>query len=236
MLTVTLEEITVTDGGRAVFARAALAVQAGDCVAIVGPNGAGKSMLLRVAAGLASPDAGSVRIGGHDPAALAPTERAVLRRRMGYLFQTGALLSNRSLAANVTLPLRYHTDWTDDAIAARVEERLRALELWEARALFPAQLSPHQRRRGGLARALALDPELVFLDDPLAGLDAAASERVLQALARLRARRATLLIAASGLGRLRRLVDRVAVLAGGRLEPPVAPDAAALQPWLGDDA
>jgi phospholipid/cholesterol/gamma-HCH transport system ATP-binding protein len=226
-----IEGVQVTDGGRAVFAGAALALEPGECVAVVGPNGAGKSVLLRVAAGLAAADAGAVRIDGRDPALLAPAERAALRRRMGYLFQTGALLSNRNLGANVTLPLRYHTDWTDAAIEARVEERLRALDLWEERALFPAQLSVHQRRRGGLARALVLDPELVFLDDPFAGLDAAAAERVRRELERLRARRATLLIAATHLGQLRPLVDRVAVLAEGRLQAPVAPADAAAQPW-----
>ena len=158
-------------GSKVVLKDLDLEVRRGETLAIMGPSGIGKSVTLRHAVGLMHADAGTVTVEGHDMATVAHDELRALRRRIGYLFQEGALINWLSAGENVALPLRENTRLSDAEIRERAEERLALVHLEGTYDLMPPELSGGMRKRVGLARALATDPEIVFFDEPNTGLD-----------------------------------------------------------------
>jgi phospholipid/cholesterol/gamma-HCH transport system ATP-binding protein len=153
-------------GGRAVQEDASFEVERGAVFAILGGSGCGKSTLLRCLVGLDPPLAGSVLVGGLPPG-LDPSDRP----RFGVLFQSGALLGSLTVEENVALPLREWTDLPLDAVGAIVAAKLGLVGLQGAGELLPGELSGGMRKRAAMARAMALEPDLLFLDEPSAGLD-----------------------------------------------------------------
>ncbi len=143
----------------------------GRVTAVVGPAGAGKSALLKLVTGQLRPAAGRVEVGGEDVHALGRRGLFELRRRIGVLFTSGALLDDLDVFDNVALPLREHTALPEALIRQLVLLRLEAVGLRSARQLMPAQLAAGMARRVALARALVLDPELILCDEPFAGQD-----------------------------------------------------------------
>jgi phospholipid/cholesterol/gamma-HCH transport system ATP-binding protein len=147
-------------------------VQPGEVMGIVGGSGTGKSVLLRAIIGLIKPAAGQVVVLGQDMAALKPAQKRNMQQRWGVLFQDGALFSSLTVRQNIEVPLREHT-----RLSAKLRREIAELKIGltglpaDAANKFPAELSGGMRKRAGLARALALDPEIVFLDEPTAGLD-----------------------------------------------------------------
>jgi phospholipid/cholesterol/gamma-HCH transport system ATP-binding protein len=147
-------------------------VQPGEVMGIVGGSGTGKSVLLRAIIGLIKPAAGQVVVLGQDMAALKPAQKRNMQQRWGVLFQDGALFSSLTVRQNIEVPLREHT-----RLSAKLRHEIAELKIGltglpaDAANKFPAELSGGMRKRAGLARALALDPEIVFLDEPTAGLD-----------------------------------------------------------------
>jgi phospholipid/cholesterol/gamma-HCH transport system ATP-binding protein len=158
-------------GSRAVIDGISLKVHRGETLVIMGGSGCGKSTLLRHIIGVMKPTSGSVKIFGEEITAMNDRQLDNVRRRFGMLFQSGALLASLTVGENVALPLQQHTDMSAEEIQERVTLKLQTVGLNGFENLKPAEISGGMRKRVGLARALALDPELLFSDEPTSGLD-----------------------------------------------------------------
>jgi phospholipid/cholesterol/gamma-HCH transport system ATP-binding protein len=146
-------------------------IRRGDIFIIMGGSGCGKSTLLRHLVGLKAPARGQVIYGGDSLWDLAQTERDRLMRRMGVLYQSGALWTSMTLAENIALPLQTYTSLSPAQVSELVSYKLSLVGLKGFEAYYPAEISGGMQKRAGLARAMALDPELLFFDEPSAGLD-----------------------------------------------------------------
>jgi len=165
------ERVCKRFGPKVVLQDLDLEVRRGETLAIMGPSGIGKSVTLRHAVGLLHPDSGRVLVEGHDMSTIERDDLVALRRRMGYLFQDGALINWLSVGENIALPLRENTDLSEAEIREKVEHKLGLVQLVGTYDLMPPELSGGMRKRVGLARALVTDPEIVFYDEPNTGLD-----------------------------------------------------------------
>ncbi len=165
------ENVCKSFGNKVVLKDLNLEVRRGETLAVMGPSGIGKSVTLRHAIGLLQPDSGRVLVEGRDLSVIEPEDLAELRRRMGYLFQEGALINWLSVGDNIALPLRENTDLTEDEIQQRVAQKLALVQMDGTQSLSPPELSGGMRKRVGLARALVTEPELLFFDEPNTGLD-----------------------------------------------------------------
>lgn len=163
---ITVSNLTIGWGDRIIQQNASFEVNRGDIFVILGRSGCGKSTLLRHLIGLSTPLSGEIRIAGEDPTRL-------LRRRprFGVMFQQGALLGSSTVGENVELPLLEWTRLPQDAVSAIARSKLRLVGLDGVEESLPSQLSGGMRKRAAIARAMALEPELIFLDEPSAGLD-----------------------------------------------------------------
>lgn len=163
-----------------------LGLSKGTTLAVMGGSGAGKTVLLRLCAGLISPDAGEIRLFEQNIEHLREEAMLPLRRRTGFVFQGAALFDSLSVFENVAYPLREHTSWSEGKITDRVHRFLSLVGLPGTDSLPPAELSGGMRKRVGIARALVLEPEVVFFDEPTAGLDPTNARLVGELIAELR--------------------------------------------------
>jgi len=168
---VEIEDVAFGYGARPVLKGINLTARRGQVIAIMGSSGCGKTTLLRLIGGQIQPGQGVVRVAGESVSELDLAGLYRLRRKMGMLFQFGALFTDMSVYDNVAFQLREHTDLPEDAIRDLVLMKLHAVGLRGAAQLMPAELSGGMARRVALARAIALDPQLVMYDEPFAGLD-----------------------------------------------------------------
>ena len=203
-------------GKQTVHDKLDLDIAMGEILGIAGGSGSGKSVLLRTLAGLHQPQAGKVLAGGRPVVSLLPAERAAF---MGMLFQHGALFSSLTVAENVMLPMREHTQLArdDQEALAAVKLSLTGLEA-AAGAKFPSALSGGMAKRAALARALALDPRVLLLDEPNAGLDPNAADGLDLLIRQLNETLGvTVVVVTHDLNTLFSVCDRVAVLADGKI-------------------
>lgn len=170
-MSIRLRELHKAFGPKQVLKGFTLEVRDGETLAIVGPSGSGKSVLLKHVAGLLRPDSGSVFVDSHSVPDLGRRELIRLRRRIGYVFQFAALFDSMTVAENVGMGLRRIPGWDARGIAARVDECLALVDLDGLGDRYPAQLSGGQRKRAGLARAIAPSPRFLLYDEPTTGLD-----------------------------------------------------------------
>lgn len=166
-----VEHLTARFGERTVFEDVSFEVRRGEVFGILGPSGSGKSTLLKHMIGLYRPAAGRVLIEGQDLAAASGEERRRLVRRFGVMYQMGALFGSMTLLENVRLPLEEFTDLPPEARDLVARGKLRMVDLEEAADARPDELSGGMRKRAAIARAMALDPAILFLDEPGSGLD-----------------------------------------------------------------
>ncbi len=213
---VEVRDLGLAVGDRVILKGVELVVQPGEIVAVLGLSGSGKTSLLRCLAGLLRPTSGQIRIGEVDLAALSEAALNDQRRRMGMVFQYAALFDSLSVYENVIFGLRYHQRLPEAELRATAAARLAAVGLAGTEALLPAQLSGGMRKRVGLARALATQPQIVFYDEPTSGLDPVGAGLIDELIVRVRDETGvTSVIVSHDVASVLRHADRVAFLYDG---------------------
>ena len=168
---ISVVNLRVSYGDREILHGITFDVRRGETMVILGGSGSGKSTLLRTLVGLERPTSGEVRIGGVNTAAISEREMDAIRKKMGMSFQGSALFGSMTVGENVALPLREHTDLQDSTIQIMVRIKLGQVGLGKFEDFMPSELSGGMKKRAAVARALAMDPEILFFDEPSAGLD-----------------------------------------------------------------
>jgi phospholipid/cholesterol/gamma-HCH transport system ATP-binding protein len=215
---VEVRDVHYSIGGRAIFSGLSLQIARGRITAIMGPSGTGKTTLLKLITGQIKPDQGQVLFDGIDVSHLSTADLYALRRRMGMLFQNGALLTDEDVFENVAFPLREHTDLPEALIRNIVLTKLQAVGLRGAAQLMPAELSGGMNRRVALARAMATDPEVLIYDEPFTGLDPISMGMIVRLVRQMNyALGITSIVVSHDVEELSILADASYIIAGGKV-------------------
>jgi phospholipid/cholesterol/gamma-HCH transport system ATP-binding protein len=213
-----LKRVSKRFGAFRVLDDVSLGVSQGEATVVLGRSGTGKSVLLKHIVGLLLPDQGQVFVQGQDITVLSVANIARVRRQIGFLFQNAALFDSMTVGDNVGFPLRRHTQLSDERIRVRALEKLALVGLDRDYDKLPATLSGGMRKRAGLARAMALDPAILLVDEPSAGLDPITSEEIDDLLVRVKHELGTTLIVVThNIPSARRIGDTLVFLHEGRV-------------------
>jgi phospholipid/cholesterol/gamma-HCH transport system ATP-binding protein len=217
MQAIKLEHVTKSFDGRKVLDDVTLEIGEGKAFCLLGRSGTGKSVTLKHIIGLLRPDEGHVLVHGKDVSALSGRELSDVRRSMGFLFQNAALFDSITVGENVAFPLRRHTDWPDAKIRDVARAKLAEVGLENEYDKMPAELSGGMRKRAGLARAMALDPDILLVDEPSAGLDPITAAEIDDLLVNLKKEGTTLVVVTHDIPSARHVGDELAMLHEGKI-------------------
>ncbi len=213
-----IEGLYKSFNGKQVLDGVDLEVRTGETMVIIGTSGCGKSVLLRHIIGLMQPDEGSLTVDGVEMTGIGKARLYQLRRRFGMLFQGSALFDSLTVEDNVGLGLKQHSDLSKEEIGERVEAKLAMVGMSGTGRLMPAELSGGMKKRVGLARALAMDPEYVLYDEPTTGLDPITADRINDLMSDLSKKlRITSVVVTHDMVSAGRVADRIAMLHQGRI-------------------
>jgi phospholipid/cholesterol/gamma-HCH transport system ATP-binding protein len=215
---ISLRDLRVSYGEREILHGISFDVQPGETLVILGGSGSGKSTLLRTLVGLEKPSAGEIWIKGRDIAKTSTAEMDTIRKKIGMSFQGGALFGSMTVGENVALPLREHTRLEDSTIEIMLRLKLQQVGLEGFEYYMPAQLSGGMKKRAAVARALAMDPEILFFDEPSAGLDPIIAAGIDQLILELkRAFRMTIIVVTHELASAFLIADRMLLIDKGNI-------------------
>jgi phospholipid/cholesterol/gamma-HCH transport system ATP-binding protein len=212
-----LEGVSKSFGARNVLNDITLDVAQGTGFGLLGRSGTGKSVTLKHIMGLMKPDSGRVFVHGKDVTALNRRELGDVRRRMGFLFQNAALFDSITVGENVAFPMRRHTDWSEQKILDVARSKLTDVGLADDFDKMPGDLSGGMKKRAGLARAMALDPDILLVDEPSAGLDPITGDEIDDLLVGLKKSGTTLVMVTHNIPSARHVADELAMLHEGRI-------------------
>lgn len=205
-------------GNRAIFDGVNIDIERGKVTAIMGPSGTGKTTLLKLIGGQLRPQKGTIEVDGQDVHKLSRSDLYELRKRMGMLFQSGALLTDINVYDNVAFPLREHTDLPESLIRDLVLMKLQAVGLRNARNLMPSELSGGMARRVALARAVALEPMMIMYDEPFTGQDPISMGTLVNLIHRINdAMGLTSIVVSHDVAETSEIADHIYLLSGGKI-------------------
>jgi phospholipid/cholesterol/gamma-HCH transport system ATP-binding protein len=212
-----LEGVTKSFDNRKVLDDVTLDVAEGTGFCLLGRSGTGKSVTLKHIIGLMKPDSGRVLVRGKDVTVLKRRELSEVRRGIGFLFQNAALFDSITVGENVAFPLRRHTDWPEAKILEVAKSKLADVGLADDFDKMPSDLSGGMKKRAGLARAMALDPAILLVDEPSAGLDPMTGDEIDELLVELKKKGTTLVMVTHNIPSARHVADEIAMLHEGKL-------------------
>ena len=212
------KDLHKTFGDQVVLNGVSFSVAKGETLAVLGRSGTGKSVLLRLLIGLDAPDSGSIRIEDTEVSALRNEGLSEIRKKVGYLFQQGALYDSLTVAENVAFPLERHSKLNRSEIEKKVAELLASVNLKEDAGKLPSEISGGMQKRVALARALALDPDVLLFDEPTAGLDPITAHEIdMLILDQKKKRGMTSVVVTHDIHGVRTFADQVALLNEGKI-------------------
>ncbi len=213
-----IRHVKKTFGTKEVHKDVSLQLYEKELLGLFGGSGSGKSVILRSIIGLESPDAGEIVFDGMDITKLDEYQMIEIRKRIGYVFQMGALFDSLTVEDNLAYPLREHTNLSEREILEKVNRMLALVDLKGQNHLLPAELSGGMQKRAGLARAIILEPAIILFDEPTAGLDPGNTHRLIQNIQKLKTTGITGIFVTHDIPAAFEICDRIAILSEGKIQ------------------
>ena len=207
-----VQEMNKSFGDKCVLNGVSFQLFRGELLGLFGGSGSGKSVILRSIIGLEVPDSGKIIFRGQTITGLSESELVEIRKKIGYVFQNGALFDSLTVEQNLSYPLKEHTSLSATQIHKRVNEMLELIDMPGSNSLYPNELSGGMQKRAGLARAIILDPEIILFDEPTAGLDPQNTRRLVDNIKKLKKRGSTGIFVTHDIASAFEIADRIAIL------------------------